>query len=300
MFSKSVFFTPSFRIIATFLSLGLPLLIAFDAHALEPGPEVRGNCMMVVTAHPLATEIGIDILNQGGTVTDAAIAVQAVLGLVEPQSSGLGGGAMMLHWDPSNLMLEALDGRETAPLAASDDLFLDDDGQPMAFFDAATGGRSVGTPGTLRMMEMAHKRYGRLPWTSLFTRAIDLAENGFPVSERLHQMIEQADGLFQDREARWYFFNYDGSALRTGQIRTNRPYAQLLRDIAAHGAKAFYQGPTASAIVEAVRSHAFNPGVLSTEDFTQYQAHVRSVLCSPYRNWSVCGVGLPSAGQITL
>ena len=283
-------------LIAAIVSLG----VARDAMALEPGAEVRGTRMMVVTAHPLATEVGVDILNKGGTATDAAIAIQAVLGLVEPQSSGLGGGAMMLHWDPQDLMLEALDGRETAPLEVNGDLFLDDDGQPMAFFDAATGGRSVGTPGTLRLLELAHQRHGRLPWASLFSRAIDLAENGFAVSPRLHQMIEQADGLFQDREARWYFFNYDGSALRPGQIRTNRPYAQLLRDIAAHGAKAFYQGPTASAIVEAVRSHAFNPGVLSTEDFTQYQAHVRPVICSPYRAWSVCGVGLPSAGQITL
>lgn len=270
------------------------------AHAFETGVEMRGNRMMVVTGHPLATEIGVDVLNRGGNAVDAAIAVQAVLGLVEPQSSGLGGGAMMLYWDAAHLMLEALDGRETAPLEATDDLFLDDDGQPMAFFDAATGGRAVGTPGTLKMLELAHKRHGRLPWDSLFGRAIDLAEKGFPVSERLHQIIEQADGLFQDREARWYFFNYDGSALRTGQIRTNRPYAQILRDVAAHGAKAFYQGPVASAIVEAVRNHPFNPGVLSTEDFADYNAHIRSVVCAPYRVWNICGVGLPSSGAITL
>lgn len=276
------------------------LVVPLCAHALEPGAEVRGTKMMVVTAHPLATEAGIDILNRGGSATDAAIAIQAVLGLVEPQSSGFGGGAVMLHWDPANLMLEALDGRETAPAEATDTLFLDDDGQPMAFFDAATGGRAVGTPGTLRLLELAHQRHGRLPWPSLFSRAIELAESGFPVSERLHHVIEQADGLFQDREARWYFFNYDGSALRPGQIRTNRPYAQLLRDIAAHGAKAFYQGPVASAIVEAVRNHPFNPGVLATEDFTDYRAHVRSALCAPYRDWQVCGIGLPSAGQITL
>ena len=281
------------------------LALAFAAVAQPHAPErpsgwtakqvVTGRQEMVAAANPLATDAGYLILRLGGSAVDAAIAVQMVLNLVEPQSSGIGGGAFMLVHEARRGALIAYDGRETAPAAARPDRFLDETGKPLHFFDAVVGGRSVGVPGTLRMLEMAHRRHGRLPWAALFDPAIRLAEHGFAVSPRLHGAIVAERFLRQDR-ARAYFYNADGSPLAAGQLRTNPAFAATLRRIAAEGASAFYTGELARDIVRTVQAYQANPGDLTEADLAGYQALARTPVCSRYRRYRVCSMPPPSSG----
>jgi gamma-glutamyltranspeptidase/glutathione hydrolase len=254
---------------------------------------------MVAAANPLAVAAGHEMLKQGGSAVDAAIAVQMVLNLVEPQSSGIGGGAFMLFHNGRNGLLTAYDGRETAPAAAKPERFLDKDGKPLQFYDAVVGGRSVGVPGTLRMLELAHRQHGRLPWAKLFEPAISLAQNGFAVSPRLNIAIAGEKYLVQDR-ARAYFFGADGAPLAVGQTLRNPAFAATLKRIAAEGADALYKGEIARDIVDTVRSHPTNPGDLTEADLAAYKVKVREPVCGHYRVYNVCGMSPPSSGGITV
>ena len=267
----------------------------------QPADPVRGNGPMVVAANPLAARAGMDALLAGGSAVDAMIAVQTVLGLVEPQSSGIGGGAFLVHFDSQTGSLTTIDGRETAPSAANADLFRMPDGKPMNFFDAVVGGRSVGVPGVVRLMEMAHGRYGKRPWAENFTAAIELAEEGFAVSPRLSDLIA-ADRLrlLGQPSTRAYFFDAQGEPLQAGQILRNRDYADSLRAIAQAGARAFYEEAIADRIVDAVRLHPGNPGLLTIDDMKAYRAIERPAVCAPYRGHDVCGMGPPSSGAMTV
>ncbi len=255
---------------------------------------------MVVAAHPLAAEAGRHILHDGGTALDAAIAVQAVLSLVEPQSSGLGGGALLMHWDAATHRVSAWDGRETAPAAATPELFLQD-GRPLAFHAAAVGGRAVGVPGALRMLEAAHRAHGRLPWAALLAPAIALAEQGFPVSARLsRQIAADQDRLATDPAARALFFTAEGAPLPPGALLRNPALAATLRALAERGAAALHEGPIAEAIAQAVQHHPTNPGRMTTADLAGYMPRRRDALCTPYRVYGICGFPPPSSGGATV
>jgi gamma-glutamyltranspeptidase/glutathione hydrolase len=252
---------------------------------------------MAASANPLATQAGLETLRAGGSAVDAAIAIQLVLALVEPQSSGLGGGAFLMHWDGKQVV--AFDGRETAPLAADEKLFLAADGKPMVFYDAVVGGRSVGTPGAVRLLETAHRRYGRLPWAQLFEPAIRLSENGFAMSPRLHAALAAEKYLRNDAAAAAYLYNADGTPKAIGTTLRNPELAATLRAIAAGGAAAFYAGPIAADVVQTVRSHP-NAGRLAPTDFASYQVKLREPICTDYKAWRVCGMPPPSSGGIAV
>ena len=264
-----------------------------------PKRAVQSKREMVATANPIATAVGYRILRQGGTAVDATIAMQMVLNLVEPQSSGIGGGAFMLAHDARSHLLSAYDGRETAPAAATPERFLDADGKPQRFFDAVVGGKSVGVPGTLRMLALAHRRHGRLRWADLFEPAIHLAETGFAVSPRLHAAIVGEKTFAQER-ARAYFSRADGKPLEVGDILKNPPFAATLRRIANEGADAFYVGALATDIVQTANSYVANPGDLTEADLASYKAKARTPICGVYRHYTVCGMPPPSAGGVTL
>ncbi len=262
---------------------------------------------MVVAANPLAVDAGIEMLRAGGAAIDAAIAVQMVLNLVEPQSSGIGGGAFMLHYDAVNKKLETYDGRETAPAAVTSNLFLDAAGAPLSFA-ARVGGRSVGTPGVLRMLELAHKENGKLAWAKLFEPAIRLCEQGFPISGRLFSATSgDAAQSFESKlnaqplQAPAYFYHADGTPKAAGTLLKNPDLAATFRAIAAGGADAFYKGDMARDIVAAVRDHPGNPGRLSEADLGGYQAKKREPVCSTYRTqWTICTMGSPSSAATVL
>ena len=280
----------------------LAALVASLLFALAgPGPALaaeRGG--MAATANPHATRAALAILRAGGSALDAAIAAEMVLGLVEPQSSGIGGGAFLLYYDQASRAVSAYDGRETAPAAATPELFLGPDGEPLGFFEALVGGRAVGVPGLLRMLELAHRRHGALPWADLFQPAIRLARAGFRVSPRLHYLIGRDKYLKDQPAARAYFLLPDGRPKPVGQVLTNPEYAATLTRIAAAGADAFYQGPIARDIVATVTGHAANPGLLSLADLAGYQAKRRFPLCRPYRRFRVCGMPPPTSGGATV
>jgi gamma-glutamyltranspeptidase/glutathione hydrolase len=256
----------------------------------------------VAAANPLATDAGYQVLKAGGSAVDAAIAVQMVLTLVEPQSSGIGGGAFLLHYNGRDV--EAFDGRETAPAAADEKLFLGADGKPLAFYDAVVGGRSVGVPGTVRMLEMAHKQYGRLPWAQLLQPAITLAENGFRVSPRLNTLAKGDAHLKKDPAAAAYFFKPTGDVHDVGHVLRNPELASVLRRIAREGSSAFYQGEVAQAIVDKVQKHPTNPGKLSLADLAGYQPKKRAPICHDYqargKDYRICGFPPPSSGAIAV
>jgi gamma-glutamyltranspeptidase/glutathione hydrolase len=258
---------------------------------------------MVVAANPHASEAGIRILRDGGSAVDAAIAMQLVLSLVEPQSSGIGGGAFMLHYDRSandSGAVTVYSGRETAPAAAGPDLFLSDDGSPGSFFTRGYGGLPVGVPAVMRMLEMAHKDHGRLAWTELFEPAIELAENGFAISPRLYFLLDQASRNAQAESFRSHYFDESGNAYETGHVLVNEEYADTLRLLAAEGADAMYTGSLARQIVDRVHNNAISEGLMTLEDLAAYRAEKLDALCSPYREWRVCGPQLPSSGGITV
>jgi gamma-glutamyltranspeptidase/glutathione hydrolase len=253
---------------------------------------------MVAAANPLATQAGYQMLKQGGAAIDAAIAMQLVLTLVEPQSSGIGGGAFLLYSDGKRV--QSYDGRETAPAAADETLFQDRDGKPVSREAGVVGGRSTGAPGVLRMLELAHKQHGKLPWKTLFQPAIKLAENGFAVSPRLNALISYDKFLARDPVARAYFFDEQGKPRPVGHLLKNPELARTLREIAAGGADAFYKGRIAGDIAAKVASHPTNPGKLTAADIAGYQAKERAPVCSDYRAWTVCGAPPPSSGGIAI
>ncbi len=260
---------------------------------------------MVSTANIHASKAALEILQAGGSAVDAAIAAQLVLGLVEPQSSGIGGGAFMLHWSENDRKVDAYDGRERAPAKTSEKLFLTSDGKPMAFKDAVVGGRSVGVPGVVALLAKAYKDHGKLPWPRLFRSAIQLAEGGFEVSPRLNLLIKRNPLLLTQKNTRNYFYEKaannksERQPLPVGYLLKNPAYAQTLKLIAKGGKDAFYKGPIAKAIVAAVNAHP-NKGLLSDSDFEQYEAKKRTSLCRPYRSYSVCGMPPPTSGGIAV
>lgn len=280
---------------------------ASDTHAPERATRtsvakrVEAQHFMVAAANPLAAQAGRDIIAKGGNAIDAMVAVQTVLGLVEPQSSGLGGGAFLVYYDARSQRLTTFDGRETAPLDASPKLFLDDNGQPLKFMEAVVGGRSVGTPGTVRLMEDVHKRYGHTGWEKLLEPAQRLAIDGFEVSPRLAALIAADAGqLKKYDETRGYFFDPSGEPLKAGARLQNPAYARTLSAISSGGADAFYRGSIADDIVKTVRGAAGNPGVLSVIDLATYHIEEREPVCVSYRALDVCGMGPPSSGGVAI
>ncbi|MEZ5417424.1 MAG: gamma-glutamyltransferase [Vicinamibacterales bacterium] len=258
------------------------------------------NRDMVAAANPLAVEAGVTILGKGGSAVDAAIAVQMMLTLVEPQSSGIGGGAFLLHYDGAAKALVGYDGRETAPAAATPDQFMTL-GKPLPFLDAVTGGLSVGTPGVVSMMAMAHAKHGRLPWAALFQPAIDLAEKGFPISPRLYTALAgTAERLCREKAVAAHYLKPDCTPKDQGSLLKNPELAATLRAIAKDGPKAFYSGPIAEAIVNAVRSHPTNPGRLTLQDLAGYTPKVREPICGPYRGLRICGMPPESSGTVAV
>ncbi len=262
-------------------------------------PPARAGRHMISAANPLAAEAGLEMLRAGGSAVDAAIAAQMVLNLVEPQSSGIGGGGFMLHFSAASGEITAYDGRETAPAAANPYMFLDGRGQPREFYDAVVGGLSVGVPGLLRMLEAAHRDHGRLPWSKLFEPAIGLAREGFRVSERLHRLIAGDQHLGTLAEAAAYFHDEGGNPLAAGSLLLNEPLAETLEEIASNGADAFYGGPMARDIAAAIVGAERNPGTMTEADLAAYRAIKREPVCLFYRVWLVCGMGPPSSGGIT-
>ncbi|MGB7541482.1 MAG: gamma-glutamyltransferase [Burkholderiales bacterium] len=266
------------------------------ASAIVAKPVMHARHFMVVAAHPLAARAGYDVIRRGGNAVDAAIATELVLNLVEPQSSGIGGGGFLLHYDAQAQKLDAYDGRETAPAAAKPDRFIGASGRPLGWADAIVSGKSTGVPGLLRMLELAHRRHGRLPWASLFAPAIRLAEEGFPISPRLHALLAGEHFLSRDDNARRYFYQADGTARPTGAVLKNPQFAAVLKRIAAQGADAFYRGDIARDMVDAVRGDGRAAGDLAEADLAAYAAKERGPLCGPYRRWKVCGMPPPSSG----
>lgn len=255
---------------------------------------------MAVAANPHAARAGAAILADGGSAVDAAIAMQLVLNLVEPQSSGIGGGAFLLHYAAETGAVESYDGRETAPSAATGDLFVKPDGSLPGYFEALVGGNSVGAPGLLRMLEMAHAAHGRLPWERLFEPAIALAEQGFAISPRLNNLAGRVPTIKNLPAVAHYLLDGAGEPKAVGTILRNQAYADTLKQIAAGGADAFYQGDIASDIVAAIQHSPVNPGLLSLQDIAAYQAKQRPPVCSRYRGYRVCGMGPPSSGGVTV
>ncbi|WMD18429.1 gamma-glutamyltransferase [Achromobacter seleniivolatilans] len=260
---------------------------------------VRAQHYMMVSANPLATQAGDEMLSRGGSVVDAAIATQLVLNLVEPQSSGIGGGAFMVMYSAKTGRIQTYDSRETAPAAARPDRFLDAHGKPVPFAQAVNNGMSVGVPGLLRGLELAHKDGGVLPWADLFQPAIRLAEQGFAVSPRLHTLLAGNKALPKQPAAAAYFYAPDGAPWPVGHVLKNPEFARTLRAVAEEGADAFYQGGIARDIVAAVHGHA-TPGDLSLADLAGYRAKTREPVCGAYRGYQLCGMAPPSSGPIAV
>ncbi|MDC8757584.1 gamma-glutamyltransferase [Janthinobacterium fluminis] len=289
----------------------LGALAAAPAHSYEApqrAPEIASGYanktgwaakkFMVAAANPLAADAGYQMLRRGGAAIDAAIATQLVLSLVEPQSSGIGGGAFLMHSDGKTV--QAYDGRETAPASADEHLFQNPDGSPLSRRAGIVGGRAVGAPGVLRMLELAHQQHGKLPWATLFGPALKLAERGFPVSPRLNTLLRAEQYLLKDPVAAAYFYDGRQQAWPVGHILKNPALARTLREIAKGGADAFYQGRIADDIAAKVAGHAANPGGLTARDIADYRPKVREPVCSDYRRWTVCGMPPPSAGGIAI
>lgn len=275
---------------------------AASGYTEKPGRSTRH--FAVAAAHPLATDAGYKILKSGGSAMDAAVAVQMVLSLVEPQSSGIGGGSFLLHHNGPRNLTEAFDGRETAPAAATERLFLNPNGKPVAFYEGVVGGRSVGVPGTVQMLEDAHRQHGQLPWAELLAPAVQLAEQGFTVSQRLHSLLVSDAHLKKDPVAAAYFYDAAGQPWPVGHLLKNPELASVLKRIADEGAKALMTGDIAQAIVDKVRQHPTNPGQLALADLANYRPIKRQPLCHDYRaaarDYLICGMPPPSSGAIAV
>lgn len=295
-----------------FLALTTAVVIPFSLPAQEAQqPEetsevatrssVTATDYMVSAANPHAAEAGRAVLANGGSAADAAVAVQMMLNLVEPQSSGIGGGAFALYWDASEGKLTTLDGREKAPLAATPEYFLGEDGEPIPWWDAVIGGRSVGVPGTLKLLDKVHADHGRTPWADLLNPTIELADAGFEISPRMAASIAGAQERKLDlfEPTRSYFFNEDGSPKSEGTLLKNPEFARALKLIAAHGSDPFYNGSIAGDIVAAVQTE-INPGILTLEDLASYEVIERDPICVTYRAYDVCGMGPPTSGGLTI
>lgn len=271
------------------------------ATGIQTQELTQANNYMVASANPVASQVGYDILKAGGSAIDALVAVQMMLGLVEPQSSGLGGGAFAVYYDAKSQKLTAFDGRETAPMAATPELFQDENGQPLAFFSAVVGGRSVGTPGTVKLMGELHDKYGTMAWKDLLTPAAQVAKEGFTISPRLAESIKH-DTKFLSRypDTKAYFFNPDGTPREAGSTLKNTDYYKTLKLLSTYGAEAFYTGKIAKDIASKVQSITDNPGVLTEQDFANYTIKERSPICLPYKQYDICGMGPPSSGALTI
>lgn len=290
--------TPEAAGAGSFTNMGPAVAAALEAKAA--GRPVMAEGWMVAAANPHAVQAGADVLARGGTAADALVAVQVMLGLVEPQSSGLGGGAFLVWYDAASGEVTTLDGRETAPLAATPRLFQDESGAPLGFFDAVVGGRSVGTPGTPALLAEVHARWGTQDWAELLAPAQRLAETGFEVSPRLAGLIEgDQERLQSDPETAAYFMP-GGTPLAAGDLLKNPAYAETLQSFAEEGADAFYGGDLGRAIVAKVQGAAGNPGVLSEVDLAIYRVKERPATCAPYRGHEVCGMGPPSSGAVAV
>ena len=297
--------------LSLFLSLSSALLAAQIAVAQPqaPAPEAAtgratktlgtAQRFMAAAANPLAATAGREILRAGGSAADAAIAIQLVLNLVEPQSSGIGGGAFFVHWDEAGRKVTTLDGRETAPAAAKPDRFMRD-GKPMPFREAVVGGRSVGVPGTLKLLEEAHRRWGKLPWADVVAPAVKLAEEGFAISPRLNGLLAGEKDLPKNALAAAYFYEPDGKPKTVGTILKNPAFAATLRAVASQGSEAFYKGQIAEDIVATVTGHPTNPGDITLADLAGYKVEERDPVCGAYRIWRLCGMGPPSSGAVAL
>ena len=276
-----------------------------EQHAPEQGTGltrqqlVHAKEFMAASANPLATEAGYDILKRGGSAIDAMIAMQTTLSLTEPQSSGLGGGAFLVYWDNTEKKLTTFDARETAPEAATEKLFLDENGEPLKFMQAVVGGRSVGVPGVPKLLEDVHKRYGRLPWKTLFGKPVELAEKGFAVSPRMAKSIEQNREHLQRYPATAAYFLPGGKPLEAGTVLKNPQFAKTVKLFAKHGSEPFYSGLPAVNIVKTVAA-ADNPGSITLDDLKSYRVIERTPVCAPYREYEICGMGAPSSGGIAL
>lgn len=289
------------------LLCGLPFL---SVQAQQVDPElatgvfhkqvVESNRGMVVTANPYATKAAAAILAQGGNAMDAAVTAQLVLSLVEPQSSGIGGGLFLLHFDEQQQRLSTIDGRETAPAAATPDWFVEQ-GKRLSWSQAFVGGKAVGVPGVIKALELGHQQHGHLPWAQLFQPAIDLAEQGFIVSPRLHQLLAETrhPGLSAFPSTHAYFFPTT-QPLAVGTRKTNADYAAILKAIAAKGSAAFYEGDNAKAIVQAVNQASIHPGQMTLADLARYQPKARDAICMPYKVYKVCGMPPPSSGSLAV
>ncbi|WP_019501044.1 gamma-glutamyltransferase [Pseudanabaena sp. PCC 6802] len=294
-----------FLIFVLVLTAILPLGMGQAQVETETGSDrierkaVHTQKYMVVAANPIAASVGSDILKRGGNAIDAAIAVQLVLGLVEPNASGIGGGGFLVYYDAKSKQIHTFDGRETAPATAQPNRFLHKNGKPLEFYDAVVGGKSVGVPGILRMLEMAHQSHGKLPWRQLFQPAIQLSQKGFPISLRLNALLSEDKYLRKQQAARNYFYKLDGTPKPVGKILVNLPYAEVLSQISKSGAVAFYEGEIAKDIVAATQT-ATVPGDLTLSDLATYQAKERSPVCGAYRIYKICGMGPPSSGGIAV
>ncbi len=270
------------------------------ATGLERKTLVTGKKHMLVAANPLAARLGYDILQAGGTAIDAAIAVQAGLTLVEPQSSGIGGGAFILYWEAKAKKLHTYDAREVAPAAVGSDLFVED-GRTLAWREAIVGGKSVGVPGVLRGLERVHDEHGKLPWKSLFKGAVALADKGFAVSPRMAKLVAYKfhPGLYEIEPAKSYFYP-EGEPIAEGAWLKNPLLARSLAKIAEHGADYFYQGELARQIVERVRNSPIRPGLLSRQDMKDYRVKKRAPVCMDYKRYALCGMDQPSSGGLAV
>jgi len=281
-----------------------PENVSTDATELEAAAARGRRCRdgaMVVTANPLATQAGLDVLAKGGNAVDAAIAVQLVLGLVEPQSSGLGGGAFAVYYDGRKRKLGTYDARETAPAAATESLFLNPDGTAMGFTAAVRSGKSVGVPGVPRLLETLHRSHGRLAWNTLFRSAQTLARNGFAISPRLNQQVAATlTGIQRDPVASAYFLNADGTPKAVGTVLTNPAYATTLDLLERSGANGFYRGRVAQDIVTSVTTDAGGASSMTLADLDRYRVIPREPVCGNYRGLAVCGMGAPSSGGVAV
>jgi gamma-glutamyltranspeptidase/glutathione hydrolase len=270
--------------------------LALPGRAAEPFAKHH----MIAAANPYAADAGRQMLRAGGSAVDAAIAAQLVLTLVEPESSGIGGGAFLMLYDPKTKKITSFDGRETAPASATPDMFLDASGKPRPHFDAIPGGLSTGVPGVLAMLDMAHRKYGRLPWARLFDPAIKLATNGFPISRKLAAELRAFAQMARMPDIKRYFYHADGTPVAEGEILKNPELAATLRLIAKGGAAAFYRGAIAQHIVDAVQHAPLNPGGMTLADLAAYRAVERQAVCGFYRAYRLCSMGPPSSGGIAV
>lgn len=272
--------------------LALLALLSFHSQAWAVGT--------VSSADPRASAAGMEMLRKGGSATDAALAMMLALTVVEPQSSGIGGGGFLVHHEGKSGVLATIDGREAAPQSATSALFLGPDGKPMPFPMAVPGGKSVGVPGNVALMKKAHKKWGRLPWAALFPPAIRLAREGFAVSKPLAAALQSIEPLWADFPQARGIYWIEGRPAREGEMLRNPALADFMATLAAKGPRAFYHGEGAAAISAAIASTPRNPARLTKADLSAYRAKSRPPVCGLYRVYKICGMGPPSSGAVTV